>query len=193
MFAMKSVKLAGLALAALLTGCALSPQQLQLAPVVEVNRAGVGAGSTINLQVVDNRSTKEFGTRGGVYDKTSLITPKNDVSEAVGTAMETALRQMGFNVNRFGGESGPTLTVYVDQIQLTSPNKNYASDIELRTALRGEVKTGRETYTGSYKKSGERRYAAPPDEEENQDQLNQLVGDCIEAMLRDPRLVDYLR
>lgn len=183
----------GLALAAVLSGCALSPQQLQLAPVVEEHHGGVGSGNTINLQVVDNRSVKEFGTRGGVYEKTSLITAKNDVAEAVGSAMEGALRQMGFNVNRFGGESGPTLTVYVDQILLTSPNQNYASDIQLKAALRGEVKNGMETYTGTYRKSGERRYAAPPDEEENAEQLNQVVGDCIEAMLSDKRLVDYLR
>ena len=193
MLNIKRIQWAALALSALLAGCAMTPQQLELQPVVEARRAALGGGRSIELQVVDNRPTQEFGTRGGVYDKTSLITPKNDVAEAVAVATEGALRQMGFNVSRGGGSGGPILTVYVDQIMLSSPNKNYANEIQLRASLRGEVKNGMERYEGTYRKSGERTYGAPPDESENAEQLNALVGDCIESMLGDSRLVDYLR
>lgn len=183
----------GLAIVVAVAGCALSPQQITLAPQVKVPSSLTGSGQTIYLQVVDARQNQAFGSRGGVYSQTSLITARNDVIQAVGDAVGNALSQAGYNVDRSGVEGTPTMTVYVDDISYTSPNQNYVSDIRLKSAMRAEIRTQNETYTGTYKTTGEQRVMKAPEEAENARIINELVGRTITRMLEDPRLIDYLR
>ena len=73
----------GAALALSLTGCALSPQQIEVKPTAEVQPANRGNNQPVQVIAVDSRDSKAFGSRGGVYKDTSLVQPANDLRPAI--------------------------------------------------------------------------------------------------------------
>ena len=70
-------------LIAFLAGCAYSPQQITVNPVINTETESYGAGRGLTVSVEDARSNKELGSRGGAYKDTSLITIDNSLEEAI--------------------------------------------------------------------------------------------------------------
>ena len=60
-----------------LSGCALSPQQLNPDPVFKGQPVAVGQGQPVVVKVVDGRQSTELGTRGGLYSETSAVTVRS--------------------------------------------------------------------------------------------------------------------
>ena len=86
-----------LATAALLaTGCALSPQQIEVAPKPEVEAANLGHNRSVEVIAVDSRGQKAFGSRGGVYKDTALVQPSNDVRAALADSVRKGLQSLEY-------------------------------------------------------------------------------------------------
>lgn len=111
----------GAALALSLTGCALSPQQIEVKPTAEVQPANRGNNQPVQVIAVDSRDRKEFGSRGGVYKDTSLVQPANDLRPAIAETVRQGLQTLGYNAFN-PGDDATTLEVRLKNWS-TSPKK----------------------------------------------------------------------
>ena len=64
-------------LAVVLSGCAHSPQQLNVTPSVTIPLSQVARQQPVVLTVQDSRSSPVMGTRGGLYPDSSNLTISN--------------------------------------------------------------------------------------------------------------------
>ena len=74
MKALKIINCILVSIALLLAGCAHTPQQVRLAPIVDVPPSVEGQGLMITIGVVDERPSRSLGHYGVVKDSSTEIT-----------------------------------------------------------------------------------------------------------------------
>ncbi|MCH2558005.1 MAG: YajG family lipoprotein [Alcanivorax sp.] len=181
-----------LAAAALLaTGCALSPQQIQIEPKPQVTPANFGQNSQVQVIAVDSRSQKAFGSRGGVYKDTALVMPANDVREAIEEAVRGGLQSLGYNAFNPGGDA-TTLEVRLEKLDYVPEEGSVVNRVNLDLVLQAEARRGDTTHTGTYKSSTQHDLPFTPNVERNQAMVNEILSRSIERLLNDREMLDFL-
>lgn len=177
----------GLAILVGLTGCALSPQELNPSPVITASLPKSGHGQAINLAVEDRRTSAVIGTRGGLYSATSTVTiqSKNLLSKLKAQA-EKALTDMGYSPQ--SGSGGNTLTISVDSISYTPVSGWFSDDVIVKAGLSAKLQTASNTYSGSYTSSITQEYASSPSLEKNNELLSRLLTNALTNVFSDSKL-----
>lgn len=182
--------ISGITLAALmLTGCAMSPQQLEVSPKITIDDAALTTQSAISVTVYDDRPDVRIGSRGGVYSETSTISTDADFALSLRSAVELALRQMGLKVT--DSENTPQFQVYIDQLTYTVP-EGYVSQVDLKAVARVVVMNHGETFTGRYSSDMQKKLITAPSDEKNVEMVNQVLSDVLGRAFRDDRLKAFL-
>ncbi len=86
-----------LSLSVLVAGCAVSPQTITIAPQTNLSGPFYGQGRTLTIEVEDRRASSVLGSRGGVYESSSVITIANDINAALRLAAQSSAAQLGFD------------------------------------------------------------------------------------------------
>ena len=100
----------GLSLSLIMGGCAVSPQSVVLYPQATLTGPLYGQGRTMTIQVEDRRSSSVLGSRGGIYETSSVISISNDISAALLAAAQKATSQLGFNGSSSSGSESAELS-----------------------------------------------------------------------------------
>ena len=87
----------GLSLSLLIGGCAVSPQSIVLSPQTILSGPTYGQGRALTVNIEDRRSNSVLGSRGGVYESSSVITISNDITGALMIAAQASTAQLGFD------------------------------------------------------------------------------------------------
>src|SRR5690554_1472920 len=98
-------------LAVVLSGCAHSPQQLNVTPSVTIPLSQVARQQPVVLTVQDSRSSPVMGTRGGLYPDSSNLTISNQAVPHLRQQVEQALGKLGFQVVPEGTPNANSLVV----------------------------------------------------------------------------------
>mgnify|MGYP003109779048 CR=1 FL=1 len=178
-------------LALLATGCALSPQQIQVDPKPQVTPANIGQNSQVQVIGVDSRPQKAFGSRGGVYKDTALVMPANDVRAALEEAVRGGLQSLGYNAFNPGGDA-TTLEVRLEQLDYVPEEGSVVNRVNLTLTLQAEARRGDTTHTGTYKSSTQHELPFTPTAERNQAMVNDILSRSIERLLNDREMLDFL-
>lgn len=110
-----------------LTGCALSPQQLDPNPKLTGTINPVGQGQPVVVRVVDGRSSPALGTRGGLYPETSsIIVPADKLLPKLQAQTEAAVRLLGFTPSA-NAYNAPQLTLTLAELKYQSPKEGCTS------------------------------------------------------------------
>ncbi len=173
-----------------LTGCALSPQQIDVSPKVSVTQQDRHFNGELHVNVIDNRSSPSLGSRGGVYSQTDKIVTDADTSLSIQSSVELALRQMGFTIT--DAESAPTLTVYLDRLTYHVPDKAYITKIDLNAQVRVVVVSHGQKFNGNYESELSQRVFAAPSEDKNKALVNQVLSDALTRAFNDQGLKTFL-
>ncbi|MGQ0657377.1 MAG: YajG family lipoprotein [Chromatiales bacterium] len=181
-----------IAVAALVVGCALSPQSVQLEPGVSVETGDLGRGRTVALSVADRRPDKAIGTRGGVYSATSTITA-GDVSAAVQKSMTEALTAMGFRVEGATTPADLRMQVNVDALTYSARGNPVVSAVEIGAKVSSTLETGAQQYSSRAGFTETRDVIRPPAPEDNEAYINDALAHALERLLRDPKFVEFVR
>lgn len=189
MVAMRSV-LFGL-LAVLVAGCAYSPQQITVRPVLSDDGAAYGLGRPVDVRAEDARKDKVLGTRGGIYEKTSTISLANDLAEAIARSARSQLAAKGFQVNSRDPDQ-VVLRIVVDELVYDTAGEGVGHNVELRAVLRAEASRGGETFSGRYQSRHQQRFAYAPNAERNEQLVNDLLAQTLERMFADEKLRAFL-
>ncbi len=174
----------------LLTGCALSPQTIDIYPQAKVSGPAYGQGRQISVEVVDLRANKTLGSRGGIYDDTSTITINNDLSEAVKATATNALGQLGFNGKSSAKPAQMTISIEILSYQTRQKNLIYHVDLEtelsVTTTINGSV------HEGHYKTQGNHQFGQAPNANKNASIINAIFSKTIDRAFSDPNLARFM-
>ncbi len=186
------LKLFPLALVALLlTGCALSPQQVTIKPSLESSSSNIGEGRTLYVEVLDVRESSAIGSRGGMYKSTSLITLANDLPTAIRDAASKQFRDMGFVVQAAPGASAD-IRIFIDKLSYGDPETSAVGfDVALESVLRVEAKQRGDTYSGRYQVKTTRTYATVPGRDRNEEMINETLSGALQRLFSDPKLLAF--
>jgi len=179
-----------LLVAALASGCAYSPQTVTIEPKVKPSGQSTGQNRQVALTVGDERANKVLGTRGGIYEKTAVITIGNDMPEAIARATRGYLAAQGFVV---GVADAPNrLHIAVDTLNYDREAVAAGEKISVYALLRAELRQGNETYRGRYETRNEHRTAGKASQRRNEDLVNELISDTLQRVFADAELMRRL-
>ena len=172
-----------------LAGCAHSPQQLTVQPVVTAQLAAVGQGQPVAVKVIDGRSSPVLGTRGGLYPETSAISVDGQslVTRLQGQA-EAAVRLLGFTPTP-NAYNAPQLTLTVTDMKYVSPkDSSYVTQADISAAIRADVQNSARRYSGRYAASLNQRFGMSPNQETNSKLVSDVLSDALTRVFKDPEV-----
>ena len=189
----------GLIIATLGQGCALSPQSVVLRPVLNVTIPPLSQPRTIALTVLDMRSSKAFGVRGGIYD-TALITPRTDVAQTLRRILAERLQSGNFRViDRIEADDAAaalSLEVRIERINYgVTPlvTGGLLNEVRVEALFQAIARNGERTLSGQYQAVGTRQINGYLNAEQNEALLNEVVGKALQNILADHELMTVLR
>lgn len=175
-----------------LGGCALSPQHLELQPLVNGPFQAVGQGQPVTLTVVDGRPSPVIGTRGGIYAGTSTISVAGQsLMPRLQAQADAGLRLLGFTPS---AQSGTQMTLTLTEIKYATPkDDSYVTEANISAVFRAEVQNNGRRYTGRYAASLNQRFGMAPNEQTNSKLVSDVVSDALSRVFRDPSIGQALR
>lgn len=177
-------------------GCALSPQNVSLQPRVNVAADPIGRGRPLTLIVTDQRSQQTFGSRGGVYE-TALLTPRNNVSDAVYKALAERLTAGGFTITQASVNSDLSLEVIIKNIDyvvrenaaLSGPLIN---EVSVHAVIEAVVNNRGLIRSGQYQANSARRQVGYLSAAENEFIINEVIAQVLQQLLQDRDVLSSL-
>lgn len=187
--------LLGLFAAASLTlvGCAHSPQQLSLQPMVTAQLAPVGQGQPVVVRVVDGRPSPVLGTRGGLYPETSTINvASQDLVPKLQGQAEAAVRLLGFTPTP-NAYNAPQLTLTVTDMKYLSPKDgSYVTEANISASIRADVQNSARRYSGRYAATLNQRFGMAPNQQTNTKLVSDVLSDALTRVFKDPTIGQVL-
>ena len=194
---MRKLKLATLlCISAFATGCAFTPQTVLIEPEVVVAESNTGAGKTIHVYVVDERTNTELGRRGTGAMSGAAITTEQDVADVFATTIVDGLGKRGFDavaVTSAQNEAGTaTLRVDIRSIEYETSMGFWTGGVHVRGAMKGTASRDSETYDKLYRVDEEKRVMVVPGADANAQQINATVSAVIQELFNDVALFEFL-
>lgn len=176
---------------ALLAGCALSPQEIEMRPDPAVPAANVGHNAPVSVEVVDDRADKAFGTRGGVYKDTALIHPANDINTAIREIVRNGLQKQGFNA--YNPEGGATrLRIHIDNLSYVPESGSVVNQVTTRAVLRAVAQRPQAAHRATFRSKITHDTPFTPDARRNEAMMNDVLERSLQRLLSDPQLLAFL-
>lgn len=174
-----------------LAGCALSPQQLDPQPKVNVKITPVGHGQPVVVRVVDGRPSPVLGTRGGLYADTSNISVQSStILPRLQSETESAVRLLGFTPS--AGANLPQLTLTLADLKYQSPKSSYVTEATISATFQADVQNSARRYSGRYSASLNQRFGMAPNQQTNTKLVSEVLSDALSRVFKDPAIGQVL-
>lgn len=181
-------------LAAVLAGCAHSPQQLNVAPTINAPLSQVARQQPVTVTVQDSRSSPVLGTRGGLYPDSSNLTINPQAIDQVRQQVEQALGKLGFQVVPQGTPNANSLVVSLAELSYVSPKDGvYVTQADISAAFTAEVRSLNQRYNGRYSASAQHRFGYAPNQATNTRLVTEVMSDALSRVFRDPEITRVLQ
>lgn len=174
-----------------LGGCTLSPQTVTITPRIDVQSHPIGRGRTLALEVVDQRPTRHFGYRGGVYE-TAVISPQTDVAQTIRQAIAERLRASQFVVTTLQSDAPLSMRVGIQRIDYVATGEPMITEVRVRAAIRLTIRNQERVLTSQYQANSARRVLGPPSESANEAFINEVIAQALQRMFQDGAVIDLL-
>jgi len=180
----------GLSLSVLMTGCAVSPQSIVINPQTTISGPSYGQGRAIAINIDDRRSSSVLGSRGGVYESSSLITISNDINGALLLAAQDAATQLGFD----GSSSSPlaTVTLILDELSYDTQTQNLINTITINAKISLITTVNGSSHTGHYQTQRSHKLPNLPDAQKNQEIISEALSTSLGRGFSDISLANFL-
>ncbi|MDC1341639.1 YajG family lipoprotein [Oceanospirillaceae bacterium] len=180
----------GLSLSVLISGCAVSPQSIVINPQVAASGPAYGQGRALLINVDDRRSSAVLGSRGGVYETSSLITISNDINGALLLAAQSAAAQLGFDGT--SSAKPATLTLALDELIYDTQTQSLINTVTIIAKITLTTTIGSSTHTGHYQTERSHKLPQLPDAQKNQDIISEALSTSLERGFSDISLANFL-
>ncbi|MEJ6656259.1 MAG: YajG family lipoprotein [Pseudomonas sp.] len=181
-------------LAVVLSGCAHSPQQLNVTPSVTIPLSQVARQQPVVLTVQDSRSSPVMGTRGGLYPDSSNLTISNQAVPHLRQQVEQALGKLGFQVVPEGTPNANSLVVSLAELSYVSPKEGvYVTQADIGAAFAAEARSANQRYNGRYSASAQHRFGYAPNQATNTRLVTEVMSDALSRIFKDPEIIRILQ
>jgi uncharacterized lipoprotein len=180
----------GLSLSVLISGCAVSPQSIVINPQVAASGPAYGQGRALVINVDDRRSSAVLGSRGGVYETSSLITISNDINGALLLAAQSAAAQLGFDGT--SSAKPATLTLALDELIYDTQTQSLINTVTIIAKITLTTTIGSSTHTGQYQTERSHKLPQLPDAQKNQEIISEALSTSLERGFSDISLANFL-
>lgn len=181
-------------LAVVLSGCAHSPQQLNVTPSVTIPLSQVARQQPVVLTVQDSRSSPVMGTRGGLYPDSSNLTISNQAVPHLRQQVEQALGKLGFQVVPEGTPNANSLVVSLAELSYVSPKEGvYVTQADIGAAFAAEARSTNQRYNGRYSASAQHRFGYAPNQATNTRLVTEVMSDALSRIFKDPEIIRILQ
>jgi uncharacterized lipoprotein len=192
---MKNINRTGipvLALLMLIQGCALTPQNLHLDPVIDYTGQSVTTDTLIGLSVVDSRDSKKLGKVGDPKKEMVDVTLDEDFLPLLNQRVTEVLEQRGFSVVPDSGAMTRSISVSIDSLVLNSAKRPLDFETELKAELSAEAHNALDKYDRAYYVRTYKTTAGPPYAKHSNELVNDAVSQALSDMLNDDKLFELL-
>lgn len=177
-----------------LSGCALSPQVIDVNPDINLtDTPAVKQPVRLALNVVDSRKSPVIGQRGGVYKDTSDISTSENMTGNLHRQLTTALKHLGYEVAGKNEASDADLTVTINNMKYTASSEKLLNKIEIRVAIHALITKDGKQFNGDYSATRKKDYVKLPGIEENAKIVNEALATVLQSMLQDKDLVSFIQ
>jgi uncharacterized lipoprotein len=180
----------GLGLSLLMGGCAVSPQSIVLHPQATLTGPIYGQGRELTIKIEDRRSSSVLGTRGGIYENSSVITISNDITAALLLAARTSAAQLGFDGS---SSSAPAhLTLILEELSYDTQTSNLINTVSIDANITLVTTVGGSSHTGHYRTQRSHQFPRLPDAQKNQEIISEALSTSLERGFSDISLANFL-
>ncbi|WP_193075860.1 YajG family lipoprotein [Pseudomonas sp. FME51] len=181
-------------LAVVLSGCAHSPQQLNVTPSVTIPLSQVARQQPVVLTVQDSRSSPVMGTRGGLYPDSSNLTISDQTVPHLRQQVEQALGKLGFQVVPEGTPNANSLVVSLAELSYESPKEGvYVTQADIGAAFSAEARSTNQRYNGRYSASAQHRFGYAPNQATNTRLVTEVMSGALSRIFKDPEIIRILQ
>jgi len=169
------------------SGCALSPQKIDLNQNATAMSGQLSQPRNALIRVVDQRETGEMslGHRGGPKPEEALLNASVSVRQALMIKLKQSLEAVGFGMGTPQDEVKVQLDIDRFQHRCNSP---VVTDCVLEIGLRMEISEGRNTFSKGFSVKESRTVLVAPGEQLNEDWINEVMDRLWQHMFADPEL-----
>ena len=180
----------GLSLSLLMGGCAVSPQSIVLSPQATLSGPAYGQGRALIINVEDRRSSSVLGSRGGIYEASSVITISNSITNALLVAAQGAASQLGFDGS---SSSAPAqLTLILEELSYDTQSNNLIHTVSINAKITLTTTVGGSSHTGHYQTQRSHKFPRLPDAQKNQEIISEVLTTSLERGFSDISLANFL-
>ena len=190
---MKTIKFIFPVLLLVSSGCALSPQVIEINPDIQLaDKAAVKQPVKLGLNVVDSRSSPVIGQRGGVYKDTSDISTSENMTGNLQRQISIALKQLGYEVAGKGESPDADLTIRISNMKYSASSDKLLNKIEIKVAIHALITKNGKEFNGDYSATRKKDYVKLPSIDENEKIVNEALAVVLQSMLQDRDLVSFI-
>lgn len=174
-----------------LSGCALSPQYVDLRPDIEIKQQ-VNPSQVVTLSIEDNRGKAQLGTRGGVYKDTSFIYLNRPIADSLRPAAIQALNALGLDTE---GQSPVPVNIKLrlDRFDYQMNDEKLPKKVALNIGIHLTATKGSGTHEGQFNSAKEYSFMRAPSDEDNEKIINEILSETLSRLFNDQRLLDFIR
>ncbi len=181
-----------LAVSALSSACAFTPQAVVISPKVDVQVSQMGAGHAVNLNVVDERPRPTLGTRG-VRGVGADLTVEGDLSAIVQKALAEGLANLNFKPVLNSNPEGRELRAEIRNLDYTLIQGFWSGTFRVDTGLKAVcVRGGQRPYEQLHRGEVVESVQVVQEAEANNSYISQAVSAAVNSLLRDQKLLTCL-
>jgi len=181
---------------ALTSGCAFTPQVVEIQPELDVAKSDMGRGAEVAVYVVDERDSKELGRRGTGAMKGAAITTEQDMTVVFRDAIMAGLGEKGFAATAANSPAalgrGALLRVDIRNIAYETSMGFWTGGVHVRGSMKGTATKSGESYDNFYQIDDEKRVVVVPGADSNEQMINTTVSALIQEMFNDAALFQFL-
>jgi uncharacterized lipoprotein len=174
----------------LITGCALSPQiiNLQTNSPLETNSTQVGRSALVRVRDL-RYETEQLGSRGGSQPDRAPLLSKPNLQKALQEKMQNSLQQLGF-----GGSAVEPLKVdlAIEQFDYQCNEGMWVNECELSMTMRLSIDNETRKFSQPFTLNETRSVIAAPRSGYNQTWINQSIDKFWQHMMSQERVKESL-
>jgi uncharacterized lipoprotein len=173
------------------TGCALSPQVINLETSSPLASSPSQVGRSALVRVRDLREdTEQLGLRGGSDPESSPLISKPNLQQALQVKMQNSLQQLGF-----GGDSPfepLKVDLAIEEFDYQCNEGMWVNECQLAMTMRLSIDNDALKFSQPFTLSEERSVIAAPRSGYNQTWINESIDKFWQHMLNQPKVKESL-
>ena len=175
----------------LTTGCALSPQiiNLQTSSPLETNSTQVGRSALVRVRDLRDE-TEQLGSRGGSQPESAPLISKPNLQQALQEKMQNSLQQLGF-----GGDTAVEplkVDLAIEQFDYQCNEGLWVNECELSMTMRLSIDNETLKFSQPFSLNETRSVIAAPRSGYNQTWINQSIDKFWQHMMNQEKVKDSL-